>query len=93
MSAEVSVALGVAGRVFANAISHTNPRLGAGVIGLCNGLLIHRAWLTDSLTDPITLFVLAVGFFFDFKVFGELENAITLVLAGGLGVVLADCGE
>ncbi|PAV18924.1 hypothetical protein PNOK_0576700 [Pyrrhoderma noxium] len=92
MSAEVSVALGVAGRVFANAISHTNPRLGAGVIGLCNGLLIHRAWLTDSLTDPITLFVLAVGFFFDFKVFGELENAITLVLAGGLGVVLADFG-
>ncbi|THH02190.1 hypothetical protein EW145_g6779, partial [Phellinidium pouzarii] len=92
MSAEVAIALGVAGRVFANVACAENIRLGAALVGVFDGFLIHRSWITNTLSDPLTLVVLAVGLVFDHFQFRGFEGTITLLLGCGLGVVLADFG-
>lgn len=92
MSAEVTIALGVAGRVLANVACAQNPRLGAALVGISNGFLIHRAWIANTLLDPLTLLILAAGFAFDHLMYGGFEETLTAVLGCGLGVVLADFG-
>ena len=92
MSAEVTIALGAAGRVLANIACAHNPRLGAGLVGLSNGFLIHRAWVAQTIFDPLTLLVLAAGLAFDHKMYGGFENTVTSLMACGLGIVLADFG-
>ncbi|KAI5123884.1 hypothetical protein M0805_005701 [Coniferiporia weirii] len=92
MSAEVAIALGVAGRVFVNAACAQNPRLGAALVGVFDGFLIHRSWLANTFFEPLTLIVLAAGLFFDHYQYGGFEGTVTLLLGCGLGVVLADFG-
>ncbi|KAL5528187.1 hypothetical protein ACEPAF_7323 [Sanghuangporus sanghuang] len=92
MSAEVTIAIGAAGRVLANIACAQNPRLGAGLVGLSNGFLIHRAWIAQTIFDPLTLLVLAAGLAFDHNMYGGFENTMTSLMACGLGIVLADFG-
>ncbi|KAH8119164.1 hypothetical protein DFH11DRAFT_426628 [Phellopilus nigrolimitatus] len=92
MSAEVTIALGVAVRVFVNVLCVQNPRLGAALVGVFDGFLIHRSWIANTLLEPLTLVTLAAGLLFDHYLFGGFERTVTLLLGCGLGVVLADFG-
>ncbi|EJD03193.1 uncharacterized protein FOMMEDRAFT_140900 [Fomitiporia mediterranea MF3/22] len=93
MSAEVTIALGVTGRILANILfADSNPGLGAVLVGLSNGFLIHRAWIANALLEPLTLVILVTGMVFDHKMYGGFEGSVMAVLSCGLGVVLADFG-
>lgn len=92
MNTETSITLGVALRVIVNILCVQNVKLGAAILGVWDGLLIHRSWLENRLFNPETIFLLLAGFAFDHIFFGSLVRTVTLVLGCGLGILLGDIG-
>lgn len=92
MSAETAIAIGVSSRVLANVACTSNPRLGAAIVGCGTGFVIHQGWVRNTIQDPIIIIIIFAGLVFDHYFFDGVEGTITLLLACGLGVVIADFG-
>ena len=92
MNTETSISLGIVVRVFVNLLCSENIKLAAALLGLWDGLLIHRSWVERRLFEPDTILLLAAGFLFDHVIFASVVRTVTLLLGCGLGIVLSDIG-
>ena len=92
MNTEASITLGVALRVIVNILCIQNVKLGAAILGVWDGLLIHRSWIENRLFNPEIILLLLAGFAFDHYFFGSTVRTLTLFLGCGLGILLGDIG-
>ncbi|KAI5123875.1 hypothetical protein M0805_005692 [Coniferiporia weirii] len=93
MSLDTAISLGIdaAFRAFINTYcGPQNDKTAGALLGIWDGIVVHRAWRSDRLLEPATLIELALCVCFDIFFRGSALRAFALALGAVLGVLLAD---